>query len=162
MRELEAERDMSPMPPVITGGCLVIPARVVVPAARPAEPPRSTKEMEALAMAAVMEFELANGRNPIDVSAQNRGWDVESVGADGRIRFIEVKGRRPDATTVCVTRNEWLTAMNKRGDFYLAVVIVDNGYAREPMMFADPLKGDVRFGVTSVNLDLRELAGAKE
>ena len=157
MRDLEAERDMSPSPPVITGGCLVIPARALARESKPMEPPQSTKEMEALAMAAVMEFELANGRNPIDVSKQNRGWDVESVDAEGRIRFIEVKGRRPDASTVCVSRNEWLTAMNKRGDFYLGLVIVDNGRAGDPIMIPDPFKGDARFGVTSVNLDISTL-----
>ena len=47
-------------------------------------------------MAAVMETERALGNYPKDVSDQ-RGidYDIESEsGADGRLRFIEVKGRR--------------------------------------------------------------------
>jgi len=39
------------------------------------------------------------------------GYDIESkVEADGRLRFIEVKGRVAGALTVTVTRNEILTA----------------------------------------------------
>jgi hypothetical protein len=156
-RELEAERDMSASPPVIRGGCLVIPARVLAPASSPMKPPQSTKETEAAAMGAVMAFERAAGRTPVDVSKENRGWDVESADGTGRLRFIEVKGRRPDADTVCVSRNEWLTAMNKRGDFYLAIVYVDDGKASDPIFVSDPLRGDATFAATSINLDIGKL-----
>lgn len=40
----------------------------------------------------------------------------------GRLRFIEVKGRVRGATTVTVTKNEILTALNKPDDFILTVV----------------------------------------
>ncbi len=157
MKELEAERDLAPMPPVVTGGCLVLPARLFARPANPMAPPESTKEVEALAMAAVMEYESAQGRVPLDVHTENRGWDIESQEPSGRLRFIEVKGRRSDATTVCVSRNEWLTCMNKREDYYLAVVLVDGQNARNPMMIPDPVKGDSSFAVTSVNLNISDL-----
>lgn len=160
MRELEAERDMAASPPVIRGGCLVIPVRVLAPASSPMTPPQSTKEIEAAAMEAVMAYERAAGRVPRDVSKENRGWDIESADGTGRIRFIEVKGRRPDADTVCVSRNEWLTAMNKRGDFYLAIVFVDGGKASEPIFIADPLRGDATFAATSINLDISKLTAS--
>jgi SNF2 family DNA or RNA helicase len=49
------------------------------------------------------------------------------VQADGRLRFIEVKGRVAGALTVTVTRNEILTALNKPDDFILAVGQVEDG-----------------------------------
>jgi len=159
-RELEAERDMSASPPIIRGGCLVIPARVVAPAGSPMTPPKSTKETEVAAMAAVMDFERKAGRTPVDVSKENRGWDIESADGTGRLRFIEVKGRRPDAETVCISRNEWLTAMNKRGDYYLAIAIVDNGRVTDLHMVADPRKGSHEFAITSVNIDIKALITA--
>ena len=108
-------------------------------------------------MAAVMSYEEAEGRLPRDVSRENRGWDIESSDDRGKLRFIEVKGRRPDAETVAVSRNEWLTCMNKRGDYYLAIVFVDDGKPAGIHMVPDPIKGESTFGVTSVNLKIKEL-----
>lgn len=51
---------------------------------------------------------------PRDVSADKCGYDIESrVPTEGRLRFLEVKGRIQGATSVTVTRNEILTALNK-------------------------------------------------
>ena len=161
MKELEAELQMTAQPPRITGGCLVIPASLLAPAGR-LEPPVSTKEIEDAAMAAVMSYEEAEGRLPRDVSKENRGWDIESADDSGKLRFIEVKGRRPDAETVAVSRNEWLTCMNKRGDYYLAIVFVDDGKPTGIHMIADPIKGESTFGVTSVNLKIADLVGLAE
>jgi hypothetical protein len=164
MNELEKERDLRPLPPVVSAGALVIPARFLSPVPRPdggdVTDNAARARMEAIAMATVMEYEQRHGRIPVDVSKQNRGWDIESREPEnGVLRFLEVKGRRPDAATVCVTKNEWLTSLNKRSDFYLAIVTVDNDRAAEPMMIPDPVKGDPEFGVTSVNLAIKELAG---
>src|SRR5207244_266604 len=89
-----------------------------------------TQEVERLAMDAVMQAERRLGHEPRDVSAEKCGYDVESrVPGTGRLRFIEVKGRRAGADTICVTRNEILTALNKPEDFILAIVEVDQGIA---------------------------------
>ena len=50
-------------------------------------------EVESIAMAAAMEYERGNGRIPQDVSADNVGYDIMSVDANGMKRYIEVKGR---------------------------------------------------------------------
>ena len=71
-----------------------------------------------------------------------------------------MKGRRPHAATVCVTKNEWLTSLNKRSDFYLAIVTVDGDEPQDIAMIPDPVKGDPEFGVTSVNLAIKELVGS--
>jgi superfamily II DNA or RNA helicase len=163
MKELEQERDLSPLPPVVTAGALVIPARMLSPSAEPgrdgdAADNAARARIEAVAMEAVLTSERREGRLPVDVSKQNRGWDIESRDPDeGHIRFIEVKGRYPDAVTVCVTKNEWLTSLNKRQDFYLAIVSVDGDKAVNVAMIPDPVQGDPQFGVTSVNLAIADL-----
>jgi hypothetical protein len=111
-----------------------------------------------LAMAAVIEAERRLGFSPRDVSAQNLGYDVESeVRADGRLRFIEVKGRAKGADTVTITKNEILTALNKPEDFILALVEVD-GDSTSTRYVRQPFQREPDFGVTSVNYDLRDLS----
>ena len=76
-------------------------------------------------MRAVMEAEIALGNDPTDVSADNLGYDIESHDPrEGRLRFIEVKGRRAGATTVTMTRNEILKALNVPERYILAIVQV--------------------------------------
>jgi hypothetical protein len=163
MRELEAERDVQAQPPVVSAGVLVLPASLLHPEVAnggDAADNAARARVEAIAMAAVMQRERAEGREPFDVSTNNRGWDIESRDPeDGSLRFIEVKGRQPAADTVCVTKNEWLTCLNKREDYYLAIVIVDGDQATRIEMVNDAVRGDPAFGVTSVNLAIRELVG---
>lgn len=61
-----------------------------------------------------------------NISSQNLShYDIESrIASTGQLRFIEVKGRIEDATTVTVTKNEIITALNKPEDFILALVQV--------------------------------------
>ena len=89
-------------------------------------------------MNAVMERKRALGHEPRDVSAEDRGCDVESREAGtARLRFIEVKGRRADARAVTVTRNEMLTAYNARDACILAVALVEHGIAHDPIYLPD-------------------------
>jgi hypothetical protein len=116
MEELQQERQVSALPPVVVGGALVVPAgaltsRVVGPDGADAAARRA--EVERLAMEAVLAAERRLGRIPTDVSARKLGYDVESeVPGEGRLLFIEVKGRADGADTVTVTKNEILTALN--------------------------------------------------
>ena len=163
LEELEQERRLSPMPPVVIGGALVVPAGLLarLRGERRGEPAQFAKERERvmlLAMAAVIDAERRLGFSPRDVSAQNLGYDVESeVRADGRLRFIEVKGRAIGADTVTITKNEILTALNKPEDFILALVEVD-GDSTTTRYVRQPFQREPDFGVTSVNYDLKELA----
>jgi superfamily II DNA or RNA helicase len=160
MNELKLERDVAAQPPLVHGGALVIPAAMLRPQApemeRDAET-RETRHIEAIAMAHVMAAEAAAGRSPRDVSKENRGWDIESRETDGALRFIEVKGRKVGSETVCVTKNETLTCLNKRGNFYLAVVWVDGDRVVDHWVGADPLRGEWSFAMTSMNLDIGKL-----
>lgn len=62
-------------------------------------------EAEQIAMRTAMAFEVEQGRQPLDVSADNVGYDVRSVDTDGLKRYIEVKGRSQDGA-VMLSDNE--------------------------------------------------------
>ena len=165
MHELEQERQLSPLPPVMVGGVLVIPQGLLNQLAGQTqdEPPnaeqfvRETARIELLAMEAVMQAERNLGYLPRDVSADKCGYDIESsIPRTGKLRFIEVKGRVVGAETVTVTRNEVLTALNKPDDFFLAIVMVD-GETTTTNYVSRPFHHEPDFGATSVNYDLTKL-----
>ena len=70
----------------------------------------------------------------MDVSSQRGiGYDIESAsGQDGKLRFIEVKGRQAGARDVTLTKNELFAAFNSREQFILALVEIDGEEASEP------------------------------
>ncbi len=166
LEELEQERRQAALPPVVIGGALVVAAGLLARLRGETADDaavRETERSERLAMAAVMQAERALGFVPRDVSLEKLGYDVESrVPGTGRLRFLEVKGRAPGARTVCVTKNEILTALNKPDDFILALVEVDGEAARPPRYVRRPFQREPDFGVTSSNYDLGELLDRAE
>ncbi|OAT81708.1 helicase-related protein [Desulfotomaculum copahuensis] len=163
LTELAQERRLSPLPPVVTGGALVVPAGLParLRGEETAEPDlfaRETARVERLAMEAVLVRERSLGREPRDVSADKCGYDIESRDpARGLLYFIEVKGRIKGAKTVTVTRNEILTALNKPEQFILALVVADGDQVERTAYLNKPFQKEPDFGVTSVNYDLDEL-----
>jgi len=185
MEELEQERRLSPLPPVVIGGALVIPGGLLarLTGSRQVKPDifaRETKRVELAAMAAVMVAEQRLEYVPRDVSAAKCGYDVESrIPGTGRLRFIEVKGRVRGADTVTITKNEILTAFNKPDDWILALVEVPpadfpegdayhTGIAEERGAYVtgegcvvryvrQPFTREPDFGAVSVNYDWDEL-----
>ncbi len=161
--ELEQERKLSPLPPVVVGGVLVIPQGLLNRLSGQNEPPdielfaHETARIERIAMEAVMQVERQLGYLPRDVSAEKRGYDIESaIPGTGRLRFIEVKGRVKDSATVMVTKNEVLTALNKPDDFILAVVLVD-GDTTATYYITKPFQREPDFDATSVVYGLARL-----
>lgn len=107
-------------------------------------------------MQAVIMAEVDLGHAPRDVSKENRGYDIESKDKDtGRLRMIEVKGRVKDATTVTITRNEIVTALNKPKDFILALVEVDGDYAADPRYVWCHFDKEPGFSEVSANHELK-------
>lgn len=166
MKELELEKQLAPQTPIVIGGSLVLPERLVarLTGRQKPEPTGGDKDLiEELAMQAVEKAEEKAGRIPRRVDHLNLGYDIESRDPQtGRLHFIEVKGRHADADTVHVTRNEWLVALNKREMFVLAIALVRDGavvgvphYIRDPM--ARQISGDLTFGVTGIDLSIGEL-----
>ncbi len=160
MRELEEEGNISPLPPVILGGNLVLPARMIAQLSTVEIPPelaRDTKATEGIAMEAVMHAEKQLGYTPKDVGAEKIGYDIESIGPGGEMRFIEVKGRVAGARVVTITKNEILTALNKPESYYLALVEIEGNCAREIRYIKQPFKQKPDFSVTSINYDWNKL-----
>ncbi|MEA3239122.1 MAG: DUF3883 domain-containing protein, partial [Candidatus Bipolaricaulota bacterium] len=157
---LKEERQISPLPPVIIGGALVVPQGLLDEESgrqKPAQFARETEAVEKAAMDAVTRAERELGYEPRDVSAQNVGYDIESTDPrSGSLRFIEVKGRVKGAPTVTITKNEILTALNKPESFILALVTVDGRYT-DCRYVRQPFEKEPDFGVTSVNYSLKEL-----
>jgi len=163
MAELEQELSLLALPPRVIGGALIVPQRLIdrlrgqqddVCAVSPAERER----IERLAVAAVMAAERRLGYEPREMPRDHPGYDIESRSpSNGRLRFIEVKGKAADATTVTVSKTQILTALNKPDDFILAIVSVDGDVASEPRYIRRPFLKEPDFGVTSVNYDLNEL-----
>lgn len=125
MEELEHERQLSPLPPAVIGGAIIVPQALLAGSAgvSPASAAGTaalpdTARIEQLAMEAVIKAEKGLGFDPRDVSSEKCGYDVESrIPGTGKLRFIEVKGRAEGADTVTITKNEILTAFNKPEDF---------------------------------------------
>lgn len=161
MKELKKERDISPLPPHIVGGALVVPVSYFAHQKGEGSDKCASAEersrIEQIAMNAVMKAECSLGYVPHDVHTENYGYDIESsIPNTGKLRFIEVKGRMQGASTVTVTKNEILTAFNKPDDFILALVLV-NGDDSTTKYVKLPFSREPDFGVTSVNYNLNEL-----
>ncbi|MET3842048.1 DUF3883 domain-containing protein [Bradyrhizobium sp. OAE829] len=165
--ELDRERQISALPPVLKGAALVIPGGLLrvqtasTPAAQPdgfSEDPVARAEIERLAMDAVFASERALGHDPRDVSAEKKGWDIESRDRKaGHLRFIEVKGRQADGREVIVTKNEILASLNAAEAFILAIVQVDGGFAREPVYVRRFFGRELGFAETAVVFDIATL-----
>lgn len=172
LAELARERQINALPPVARGGALVVPAgllrRLAPPARSPgvSEPdwsddPVARAEIERLAMEAVMAAETGAGHSPKDVSKENRGYDIESRARDGSLRFIEVKGRVAGAREIILTQNEVRAALNAPAAWRLAIVEIEEGFARAPTYLRDLGLRELSFAETAVVLNLDRLrAGA--
>ena len=162
LQELQLEAQLSPLPPVVLGGLLVVP-QGLVDAMVGRRSPVDTQEVAARARAIVMEIERGLGYEPTDREFDKLGYDIESRVPDtGRLRFIEVKGRASGAATITVTKNEILYSLNKPDDFILALVeFLDDGRHRVSYL-RHPFQREPDFGVTSVNYDFAKLLARAE
>ncbi|MFZ4802855.1 MAG: protein NO VEIN domain-containing protein [Chlorobium sp.] len=133
--------------------------------------PAARSRIEQLAMNAVRQAEEARGCQVVDVSAQKCGWDITSypLAIDGKqpeSRHIEVKGRVKGASTITVTRNEMLYALNQAEKFVLAIVQVDENEQIDGRYYLrNPFDGEQGWGVSSINYnigDLLALAGGNQ
>lgn len=169
MEELQQELHISPMPPEVIGGALIIPQSLLDAASDPEHllpvvPSQTDRErIDRLAVNAVMKAERTLGREPTEMPHHNPGYDIESKDPNtNQLLFIEVKGKSTDATTVTVSKTQIFTAFNKPDSFVLAVVEVDGDTAKEPRYIRQPFKKEPDFSATSVNYNLSELLDRAE
>ena len=162
LQELQLEAQLSPLPPVVLGGLLVVP-QGLVDAMAGRRSPVDTQEVAARARAIVMEVERGLGYEPTDREFDKLGYDIESRAPDaGRLRFIEVKGRASGAATITVTKNEILYSLNKPDGFILAIVEFLDGGSHRVRYLRHPFQREPDFGVTSVNYDFAKLLARAE
>ena len=157
--ELDGERRLASMPPVVVGGALIVPAGLLAslqgkPPDKIADYARERSATERAAVDAVLAAERSLGRDPKEMPPNNKGYDIESKDSDGMLWFIEVKGRVAGADTFTITRSEIGVGRNKPDQHILALAEVPD--AGEPTVhylrraFEDV--GDLPFDTISVNL----------
>ncbi len=165
MAQLDAESQITAKVPNLKGGALVIPAGLLLALQGHSDPEgvdaAARKRVELLAMNAVFAAEKALGRMPRDVSAQRgRGYDIESMDANGNLFFIEVKGRVVGADSVTLTINEVNTGRNAPHRFRLALVSVDGDQAGDPVYVSGVDWGEPGLGDWQITKKLQLLLAA--
>ncbi|MEJ7785756.1 MAG: helicase-related protein [Solirubrobacteraceae bacterium] len=163
--ELARERLLSPLPPLVLGGALVIPAGLLARLAGEAEGPpglhaRETERVDKLAVAAVLATERGLGRRPREMAHNQKGYDVLSRDpVTDELLFIEIKGRVLGADEVTVSKNQLLTSLNKPDAFILALVSVADDDATIVRYLERPYRGheEALFDVSKVVFDWNAL-----
>ncbi len=157
---LDAERQLSPLPPVISGGALIVPAGLLAAhlgeaTDEIADHARERTVTERAAVDAVMAAERRLGRHPIEMPPNNTGYDIESKDDAGRLWFIEVKGRIAGAQTFTITRSEIGVGRNKPDTHILALAEVTDAVATDVRYLRRAFEevGDLPFKTISVNLN---------
>ena len=106
---------------LVPGAIRVVGAVYVAPMPRVDETVHPSPEVERVGMEVAMAHERREGRRAEDVSARNLGYDLRSEGADGDIRYIEVKARAGTGP-IALTPNEWLMAQRLGDEYWLYIV----------------------------------------
>jgi SNF2 family DNA or RNA helicase len=165
IEEIRRERQLSPLPPVVLGGVLVVPLGLIraIQGRPPPAEATDTQAVAARARAIVMQVERSLGFVPVDREHEKLGYDIESaVPGTGRLRFIEVKGRVAGADTITVTRNEILTSLNKPEEFILAIVAFEGDGSHQVRYVRRPFQREPDFAAASVNYELATLLAMAE
>lgn len=163
MQELDEESKISSKPPVVIGGALVIPSNMLTDHVKVDykslgfASPEEKAAVEKAGMDAVFAVEKELNNAAKDRSKEKIGYDIESLCSQtGNLRFIEVKGRRKDAATVTITKNEIIYGLNLPEQFILALAIVD-GKQVEVHYVQNVFRFEPDFGVTSINFNVKDL-----
>jgi SNF2 family DNA or RNA helicase len=162
LQELNQERQLSPLPPVVIGALMVVPIGLIQAMTGQSRTTMAlspdTQASAARARALVMKVERGLGYDPTDREQDKLGYDIESrIPGTGKLRFIEVKGRVTGAETITITKNEILYSLNKPDDFILAIVEFIDANSHLVHYVRQPFNREPDFGVTSVNYDFKEL-----
>ncbi len=165
LEELEQAKNLSSQTPKALGAALIVPmgllSKISGASAQSTAELRTIRDTQAIAARArnaVMDVERRLGYEPVDREFDRLGYDIESRATDGKLRFIEVKGRAEGATTITVTKNEVLTCLNKPDDYILAIVEFKKD-GTEPAVYyvRNPFQREPDFHASSVNYEMAEL-----
>lgn len=104
LENLDLMEQLSPKAPEVLGCAYVIPLTQVEYNGHYGM--SRDDEAEAIAMKIAMDYEISQGWDPEDVSANNEGYDIRSISPEELKRYIEVKGRSGNDGSVMVSENE--------------------------------------------------------
>ena len=162
LENLEAESQLSPLPPVVVGGALIVPAGMLAVQGGAssqvvASHAQERTVTERAAIEAVLAEEHRIGRRPKEMPPNNKGYDIESKDQSGNLWFIEVKGRVAGAETFTITRSEIGVGRNRPDHHILALVEVVDAKASEVRYLRHAFDdvGHLPFDTISVNLNWR-------
>lgn len=162
--ELDLEANLHNNPPTVVSAALIIPQGLLLasglPVAKTAIEP-NTEETDRRAVAAVMAAERALGRQPIELSHANPGYDIESIDPEtGTHYFIEVKGHKHTTPEIHVSARQVQKAKANPERWRLAVVTVAEDRVADPLVryLVEPFR-DVRlhFAQTGIPLNVAAL-----
>ena len=134
--ELDRERQITALPPVLKGAALVIPQGLLKTRSQQSthsNRSRTASREDPVARALVEKARHGRGHGGGTHARQHaegcvgreEGLDIESRDPrSGHLRFIEVKGRHADGRDVIITKNEILASLNAPDAFILALVRV--------------------------------------
>ncbi|MGH9131114.1 MAG: helicase-related protein [Acidimicrobiales bacterium] len=169
LAELDAERGVQALPPLVVGAAVVVPAGLLARLSGDTQQPpthaRQTAEVERRAVDAVLATERQLGREPQEMPYANPGFDIASKDASRHLHFIEVKGRLAGAETVSVTRTEILTGLNAAQRYVLALVEVHPDGSEQVRYLRDPFAGKsdrLHFAETSTTFNWAKLWASAE
>lgn len=137
LENLELMTQLAPKAPEILGCAYVVPLTQIEYKGHYGM--SRDDEAEAIAMQTAMDFELAQGWAPHDVSANNEGYDIRSISPDQIKRYIEVKGRSGSDGSVMVSENE-MNRLAQLGDSAWLYIVINCKSIPELFRIQNPAK----------------------
>jgi hypothetical protein len=170
LAQLQREEKITPQPPVVLGGAVIVTPAFLDMLRTNGEAPRAAATMpmdtqtSALrAREVVMAVERGLGNEPVDREYEKLGYDIESRdGTTGVLRYIEVKGRVSGADDITVTHNEMLFA-EQNPDTYIFVIVEFHDETRHSVHYIRrPFGRGPDFGETSRRYGFADLLQRRE
>jgi len=137
LESLELMAQLSPKAPEVLGCAYVVPLTQVEYKGHYGM--SRDDEAEAIAMKAAMDYETSVGWIPVDVSANNEGYDVKSISPEELKRYIEVKGRSADDGSVMLSENE-MNRLAQLGDAAWLYIVMNCKSTPELHRIQNPAK----------------------
>ena len=133
MQELDADALLSPRPPTIAGGALVVPQGLLDRLRGSASPGAAGDgtQMTGDALEVVLAVERSLGRSPEVPKDAHDLYDIRSTAPDGSHTYIKIR-HEPTGAPVTFTRNEVMAGRNLGDDYRLALVAVDRSGSGHP------------------------------
>ena len=121
LQNLELMSQLSPKAPEVLGCAYVVPLTKVEYLGHYGM--SRDDEVERIAMKVAFEYEKSVGWTPLDVSANNEGYDIRSMSPEELKRYIEVKGRSGSDGSVMLSENE-MNRLAQLGDAAWLYIVV--------------------------------------